>query len=112
MPIPARSARSARRRPDGSYLRLTGTDPRCGSFAVPAVPTVEPEGVKADTGPVGGAPEGPGPGLEPGPGQGVGGPRRAPSPTRAGMTAPPAIGGARVPAAGVGPVLAARRRRA
>lgn len=121
MPVPARSARP---RPDGSYLRPTGTDPRSGGFAVPVV---EPDGVKAGTDAIEGAPAGacadPGPGIgsDPGPGlgsdqghrpgQGAAGPGREPSPTGAGITAPPAIGGARVPAAGVGTVLVARRRR-
>lgn len=87
MPIPARSTR---RRPDGSYLRLTGTDPRCGSIAVPAVPgatavpAVDPERAEAIR-------------------RGV--------PTGAGTAAPATIGGARVPGADADMVPAARRRR-
>lgn len=88
MPLPARSAR---RRPDGSHLRLTGTAPRFGSFAasgvraVPAVPAVVP---------------------------GQAAVIRLGVPTGAGTAAAPrAIGGARVPAAGARTVLPARRRR-
>ncbi|MET9853324.1 hypothetical protein ABZY57_10305 [Streptomyces sp. NPDC006450] len=93
MPMPAHPAR---RRPDGSGLRLTGADPRFGSFAVPAVPASR--AVSATPA----APAG-----EPEQAEAI----RLGVPTGAGMAAPPAIGGARVPAADARTVLAARRRR-
>lgn len=85
MPLPARSAR---RRPDGSHLRLTGTAPRFGSFAASGVRAV--------------------PAVVPGQAAVI----RLGVPTGAGTAAAPrAIGGARVPVAGARTVLPARRRR-